>query len=95
MTREYELTVVFAPTLKEEGLKSAVKAVDALVVKTGGKVASVSEVDKQPLAYPIGKFHEGIYVLWNLELSSEKTVKFEADLKLLKGVIRQLLIRSQ
>lgn len=93
MTREYELTVIFAPILKEEGLKAATTVVANLAKKLGGKVVGMEVEGKEALAYPIKKFEEGIYVFWRMELPSEKTEKFEADLKLQKGVIRQLLVR--
>lgn len=94
MKKDYELTVIFTPVLKEKGLTTALSEVEALVKKLKGKVLEVEDEGKQRMAYPIKKFKEGIYVFWKLQLPTEAAVKFEADLKLQKGVLRQLLIRA-
>ncbi len=94
MKSEYELTVIFAPVLKEKGLSSAIASVESLVKKIKGKVLEMDEEGKQKMAYPIAKYHEGIYLFWKLEMPSESAGKFEADLKLQKGILRQLLIRA-
>jgi len=95
MKRSYELTVVYAPVLKEEGLKSAKNTVEALAKKMGGSVSAVTEEGKQALAYPLKKFGEGIYVFFVLELPTDKTGKFEEELMRQKGVIRQLLVKGE
>ena len=94
MIRKYELTVIYAPVLKEEGLKSATKAVSDLAKKLGGQVLNVAVEGKTSLAYPIMKYTEGIYVFFQLELPADQGAKFELELKRQKGVIRQLFIRQ-
>jgi len=91
--RKYELTVIFAPVLRDEGLSKAVASVEALVKKLKGKVVDKSQEGKQSFSYPIAKYHEGIYVFWNLELPSMVAPEFEDGLKHQKGVLRQLLVR--
>jgi small subunit ribosomal protein S6 len=61
MTRDYELMLVFRPDMD-----ITEKTAPALVEKFAGeeiKVTSVSVLGKKPLAYPIKKQTEGIYVL--------------------------------
>ena len=50
---------------------------------------------KQRLAYKIEKYTEGIYLFWKLELPTESVAAFEKELKLKKGVLRQLLIKIE
>lgn len=94
MKRIYELSVIFAPVLKEKGLSGAISDVEALVKKTKGKVVEVEDEGKQKLSYPIKKYKEGIYVFWKLTLPSENAVKFEQELQQQKGILRQLLIKA-
>lgn len=94
MKRNYELTVIFTPVLKEKGMSGAIGTVESLVKKVKGKVLEMEEEGKQRLAYPIAKYNEGIYLFWKLELPAEAANKLEAGLKLQKGVLRQLLIRA-
>lgn len=95
MKRNYELSVIFTPVLKEKGLTGAISGVESLVKKVKGKVLEMEEEGKQRLAYPIAKYHEGIYLFWRLELLTEKVGQFEKELKLQKGVLRQLLIKEE
>ena len=92
--RVYELTVIFTPVLKEKGLSNAIASVEALVKKVKGKVLEVEDQGKQKLAYPIQKYKEGIYIFWKLQLLRENTINFESELKLQKGVMRQLLVAT-
>lgn len=88
------MTVIFTPVLKEKGLSGAISGVEALVKKAKGKVLEMEEEGKQRLAYPIAKYNEGIFLFWKLELPADSAVKFENELKLQKGVLRQLLIKE-
>ena len=93
MKREYELTVIFAPVLKEKGLSGAVASVESLVKKYKGKVLEMQELGKLRLSYSIAKYAEGIYLFWKIEMPGEGAGKFEAELGLQKGLLRQLLVR--
>lgn len=92
MKKTYELTVIFTPVLKEKGLSSAIAAVESLVKKHKGKVLEVVDEGKQKFAYPIKKFNEGIYVFWKLTFAAEVVNQFDSELRLQKGVMRQLLV---
>lgn len=87
--------MIFTPVLKEKGLSSAISGVEALVKKFKGKVLEMEDQGKEKMSFPIAKYKEGIYVFWKLSLPSESAVGFEAQLKLEKGVLRQLLIRGE
>lgn len=93
MKNKYELTVIFTPVLREKGLTSAISSVEKLVKKFKGRVLEMEDQGKQKLAYEISKFNEGIFLFWSLELPSTEVGDFEMELKLQKGVLRQLLIR--
>jgi small subunit ribosomal protein S6 len=95
MKKTYELTVIFTPVLKEKGLSSAIGSVESLVKKFKGKVSEVTDQGKQKLAYPIQKYKEGIYVFWKLQMGSENINKFESQLAIQKGILRQLLIVTE
>lgn len=92
--RIYELTVIFTPVLKEQGLSSAISAAESLVKKYKGKVLEVENQGKQKFAYAIQKYKEGIYVFWKLQIPRDQTNSFEAELKLQKGVLRHLLVAT-
>ena len=66
-----------------------------LVKKYKGKVLEMVDEGKQRLAYSIEKYNEGIYLFWKLEMQTDKVSEFEKELKLKKGVLRQLLIKLE
>lgn len=95
MKRNYELTIIFAPVLKEKGMSSAIAGIEALVKKAKGKVSEMVDEGKLKLAFPIDKYKEGIYVFWKLAIATENVHKFEQEVKHQKGVLRHLLVRVE
>jgi len=93
--REYELMVVLDPNLEE----AAVDALNARIVnlagQRGGTVDSVDNWGRKRLAYPIGHFRDGIYILSRLSLPPQSAAEIERALKLTESVIRHLLVRAE
>ena len=87
--RQYELMLVFAPTLEVTD-----KTATALVEKIVGveaKVSSVTVLGKKWLAYPIQKQKEGIYVVAALEGKHVHVNELEKKVQLGAEVLRYLL----
>ena len=58
-----------------------------------GEVVSVEKIGKRKLAYRIGKFEEGFYVLFNIKANGEVVKEFERRLKVIDSVIRYITVR--
>ena len=87
--RNYELMVIFAPTVDVSD-----KTTKALVEKIVGKEATVIEVTvlgKKHMAYKINKFTEGWYVLVKLAGEHVNVHEIEKKVQLGTDVIRYLL----
>ncbi len=92
--RNYELTFIVPSDVNEEDMNGVVTQVQGWVEGTQGKVVRVDHWGRRHLAYQIGDYNEGYYVLLNLELNPQETLELERNLKLSDRIIRYLLIRT-
>ena len=94
--RDYELMVVLDPNLDESALEAMTNRIDSLITQRGGTVSEhVDGWGRRRLAYPIGRYRDGFYVLTRLQLPPNAAVEIERALKLNESVIRHLLVRSE
>ncbi len=91
--RNYELTFIVPSDVTEEDLNGVVTQVQGWVEGSQGKVTKVDHWGRRRLAYNISEYHEGHYVLLNLELEPTATTDLERNLKLSDKVMRYLLVR--
>lgn len=93
--RNYELTVIFSPTIAEDNAAAALDGVNQLITQKGGVVVDVNRWGRRRLAYPIRKFMEGDYVLEQVQMDPEMISAVEADFELSEDIIRYLFIRKE
>ena len=93
--RDYELMVVLDPNLDEAAIEAMSTRIQALVTQRGGTVENVDTWGRKRLAYPIGHFRDGFYILNRLQLPPNAATEIERALKLTESVIRHLLVRSE
>src|SRR6266581_2936278 len=87
--------VVLDPNLDEAAIETLNTRVQTLVTQRGGSVENVDTWGRKRLAYPIGRFRDGFYVLNRLQLPPTAATEIERALKLTESVIRHLLVRSE
>lgn len=94
--RKYELMIVVAPTVGEEGLSAVVERVSNYVTEKGGEIESVNHEapwGRRRLAYEINNFQDAFYVLYYFTIEPRFIDEIERDLRLEEVVIRHLLVR--
>ncbi len=91
--RSYELMFIVIPTVTDEELEKLVVQMEGVVNGTGREVQSVERMGKKKLAYRIGKFGEGVYVLFHLKGSGDTIKEFERRLKVMDSVLRYGTVR--
>ncbi|HEV7665800.1 MAG TPA: 30S ribosomal protein S6 [Chloroflexota bacterium] len=92
--RDYELTVVLDPNLDEAAIEALNTRIQTMVTQRGGTIDSVDVWGRKRLAYPIGRFRDGYYVLSRVQLPNTAAVEIERALKLTENVMRHLLVRA-
>ena len=93
--RDYELMIVLDPNLDEAAIEAMNTRIQGLVTQRGGTVDNVDTWGRKRLAYPIGRFRDGFYILNRLQLPPAAATEIERALKLTESVIRHLLVRSE
>lgn len=92
--REYELVYILQPEMDEEGVTGLNDRLSQIVTEQSGSVTSTELWGRRTLAYPIGKFFEGQYVMHRFQMPPEATGELDRLLRLNENVIRYLLIRT-
>jgi small subunit ribosomal protein S6 len=91
MQRDYELMYVVRPDLDEDGLRSAVEAVQGLVEGQGGEVLTTTPWGKRRLAYEIAGLRDGHYVIVEFRGDGSKVKELERALRINDQVIRHMI----
>src|SRR3981081_1717872 len=86
---------VIDPNLDEAAIEAMSPRIQAMVTQRGGTVDNVDTWGRKRLAYPIGRFRDGFYILNRLQLPPTAATEIERALKLTESVIRHLLVRSE
>ena len=94
--REYEVTVIIQPQLEEAERTQLIERLSNLLIpgskEDGALVANHWGV--RQLAYPIKKFTEGYYVLYEAKLDATRIKDIERSMQYNEDVLRYLVIRK-
>ena len=91
---KYELGIIIRPDLDEEGQRTEMDRVKALIDRFGGTIEKLDEWGKRRLAYPIQKLGEGVYTFITFQSESNAPSEIENRLRLMENVLRFLIIRK-
>ena len=94
MNRSYEVMFIVRPDTVDEDLNKLISTLDSSVTSAGG--TSKSEVwGKRRLAYKVGKFNDGIFVLFMIEGPDGAIVhEVERRLRVTEQVIKFITVRT-
>ena len=93
MNRNYELMFIARPDMVDEELNKLISTLGSSVTSAGGTVKS--EVwGKRRLAYTVGKFNDGIFVLLLIEGTGAMVHEVERRLRVTEPVIKFITVRT-
>ena len=93
MNRTYELMFIVRPDMVDEDLNKLVSTLESSVTSAHGTLKS--EIwGKRRLAYKVGKFNDGIFVLLLLEGTGAMVHELERRLRVTEPVIKFLTVRT-
>ncbi len=90
---DYEMVLIISPEIADEALDTTIDNVSQFITGKGGIISNVERWGRRKLAYPIGHFMEGNYVLTQFKLASALTKELEANLQISEKILRHLLIK--
>ena len=93
MNRNYELMFIVRPDMVDEDLNKLISTLESSVTSAGG--TTKTEVwGKRRLAYRVGRFNDGIFVLLILEGEGAMVHELERRLRVTEPVIKFLTVRT-
>jgi small subunit ribosomal protein S6 len=95
--RDYEVTVIIQPQLEESDRKKLIERITELLAPEAGEetALSINEWGQRRLAYPIRKYTEGYYVLYEGALDPTRITEIERSMQYMEDVLRYLVVRKE
>ena len=93
MKNKYDLTLILAPSVKDEAKDKFVEKIEKVMKALGGVVEKTMDMGRKQLAYKIDGKTEGVYINLQIELPSESVIQLGKKLGVDKDILRHLLIR--
>jgi small subunit ribosomal protein S6 len=91
--RVYEVLFIVAPNTEEGDIETLVTQLRDVLTNQGAQVTNVNRMGRRRLAYPIGKFNEGHYIVLTVEGTGAEIAEVERRMRVNDAVIRYITIR--
>mgnify|MGYP003351024294 CR=1 FL=1 len=91
--RIYELALLYPYPMNQKEESDLLKAVDEIFKEADAKVVMKDVWGRRGLAYKIGGFMEGNFVIYYLEVEPNKLKELDTQMRILKGVLRHMIIK--
>jgi small subunit ribosomal protein S6 len=91
--RQYELIYILPPETAEQQAGELHDQVAQIVSRLNGQIEKTDNWGRRKLAYEIGHYKEGVYVLELINGSGELMKELDRRLKVLDQVVRHMIVR--
>lgn len=92
--RTYEIVYIVVPSTTDDDLAKLNSQLEKVVADLGGKIVKTDLWGRKKLAYKIGKYEEGVYVVLYIEGSGKEIAEVERRLRVNDAVIRHMTVRT-
>jgi small subunit ribosomal protein S6 len=92
-SRQYELIYILPPDSTEQQATELHEQVEAIVARLQGQIEKTENWGRRKLAYEIGHFKEGVYVLEVINGGGELMKELDRRLKVMDQVVRHIVVR--
>ena len=92
--KNYELMVIFKPSLDSEELDKAVDKISSDVKSIKGDILSTEKMGRKKLAYALQGYRDGFFSTMVLSLPAETIVDFKRNLKLNDNILRFMFMET-
>jgi small subunit ribosomal protein S6 len=94
MQRTYEIMFIVRPDLADEDVDKLVATMETNITNAGGNIAGTQRMGKRRMAYPVRKFQDGNYILFNVEGPGSVIKEAERRLRVAEQVIKFITVRT-
>lgn len=92
-TRIYEIALLYPYPINQKEESELVKGVEELFSEAGAKVVLKDNWGRRGLAYKIGGFNEGNFIIYYLDMDPSKLKEVDTQLRILRGVLRHMIVK--
>ena len=95
--REYEVTIILRPDLEDEARSEFLERTSGWLAPGADEAdkPSANQWGQRTLAYPIGKFTDGDYVFYEVNLEPGDIGDIERNFQYSDEVLRHLIVRKE
>jgi small subunit ribosomal protein S6 len=91
--RQYELVYILPPETTEQQVADLHQQLEAVVSRMDGQIEKVENWGRRRLAYEIGPYREGMYILEVINGSGDLMKELDRRLRVMDQVVRHLVVR--
>jgi small subunit ribosomal protein S6 len=91
--RVYEVLFIIAPNVEEGDIDALITQLSDVITNQGAQITKTDRMGRRRLAYPIGKFNDGYYVVLTVEGSGAEIAEVERRMRVTDTIIRYITIR--
>jgi small subunit ribosomal protein S6 len=91
--RKYEAMVIVRPEISDTDVQKIADRFKGVIEEQGGTVEKAAKWDKRKLAYEIGGFREGNYVLINFEADAKIPLELNRQMHITEDILRHRIFR--
>ncbi len=89
--KKYEGMFIIKPDMNQEDLEKTVGSIEGVITRNGGRVEASRKWAKRQLAYPVKKYREGEYYLFDFESEPKAIAELERAYRLNDNILRMLI----
>ncbi len=91
--RLYEFCILYPYPMPQKDEATLLKEIDGIFAEAGAIMVSKDAWGRRGLAYNIGGYAEGTYVVYYVEMDPSKLTEINQTLKITKGLLRHLAVK--
>ncbi len=91
--RQYELVYILPPETTEQQATELHEQVESIVARLHGQIERTENWGRRKLAYEIGHYKEGVYVLEVINGTGELMKEIDRRLKVIDQIVRHMIVR--
>lgn len=91
--RTYEVMFIVDPSATDEDVTRLSENLQQTIADQGGTVTKTENMGRRPLAYDIGRKHEGHYVLLEVDGSGREIAELERRMRVNDQIMRYITVR--
>lgn len=90
----YETVYILKPEMSEDNVLNLVNKYQNILIDTKAKNIFIQNRGRRHLAYPIKRYHDGIYVQMNYSANGEVIKNLEREMRFEDSILRILTIKQ-